>query len=74
MSNIYINLYKHNNKTKLCDIVKNYGLNKTLSNKRTIIFENEFMKVSIDKKIIRLNIYKGNFELAKQLKHFLYEV
>lgn len=74
MSNIYINLYKNNNKTKLYDIIKNYGLNKTLFNKRTIVFENDFMKVSIDKKVIRFNIYKGNWELAKQLKYLLYEV
>lgn len=55
--NNYITLNKKKNIKKINDIIHNLKLSNTLKNKRTSIWENEDIEISIDKSIIRILIY-----------------
>lgn len=67
MSN-YIVLNKSKNKKKVLDLIKDLGLIKILQNKRTIMYQNDDLEISIDKSIIRVLIYnKEDVQYYKQL-------
>lgn len=56
MSN-YITLNKKKNVKKILTLIKNSNFQKILENKRTTVWENDDLKISIDKSIIRILIY-----------------
>lgn len=53
----YIILNKRKNLKKVLKIINNLNLKKSFKNKRTTIWENDNLKVSIDNSIIRVLIY-----------------
>lgn len=55
--NNYIILIKRKSLKKVNDIIKNYKMVNTLKNKRTSIWENDDLQISIDKSIIRILIF-----------------
>lgn len=59
MSN-YIVLIKKKNLKKIIKIIENYNMVNTLKNKRTSIWENDDLQISIDKSIIRILIFSKN--------------
>lgn len=59
MSN-YIILLKKNNFKKINKFIKNSNMTNTLKNKRTSVWENNDLQISIDKSIIRILIYSKN--------------
>lgn len=55
------------------NIIHKFGLNKLLENKRTSIYSNEEMRVSIDKNVIRILIFDDkNTELLENLRGCFY--
>ena len=56
MSN-YIILLKKNNFKKINEFIKNSNMTNTLKNKRTSVWENNDLQISIDKSIIRILIF-----------------
>lgn len=55
------------------DIIHRFNLNKLLSNNRTSIYSNDEMRVSIDKKVIRVLIYDDrNITLLEKLRGYFY--
>lgn len=57
--NKYIVLSKKKNLSQLYCIIKDLKLKNTLKNKRTSIWENNDLEISIDKYIIRITIYSN---------------
>ena len=57
--NNYIVLDKRKNFSRISSIIKNYNLKNTLKNRRTSIWENDDLEISIDKYIIRIMIYSN---------------
>lgn len=56
------------------DIINKFGLNKLLENKRTSIYFNDQMRVSIDKKVIRVLIYDDkNTNLIEKIRGYFYD-
>lgn len=53
----YIILNKNKNTKKMKQIIKKLNLSKSIENKRTTIWKNEDIQISIDKSIIRILIY-----------------
>ena len=67
----YIVINKKKNIGKMSKLIKNFNLHKSLKNQRTIIWENDKLHVSIDKKLIRIIIYRKD-----EIEHYqkiLYE-
>lgn len=67
---MYINLVKKHNLDKIDEFVKLYDLQKVLNNKRTTTWENEFIKIAIDKKAIRVCLHDSVMCLVPQIKDF----
>ena len=63
--NNYITLDKRKNIKKITDIIKLLNMANTLKNKRTMVWENDDLQISIDKHIIRILIYS-----AEDLKRY----
>lgn len=57
--NNYIVLNKRKNFSRISSIIKNLNLKNTLKNRRTSIWENDDLEISIDKYIIRIMIYSN---------------
>ena len=57
--NNYIVLDKRKNFSRISSIIKNLNLKNTLKNRRTSIWENDDLEISIDKYIIRIMIYSN---------------
>lgn len=57
--NNYIVLDKRKNFSRIFSIIKNLNLKNTLKNRRTSIWENDDLEISIDKYIIRIMIYSN---------------
>lgn len=58
--NNYIILNKKKNINKISNILNDLELKKTFKNKRTEIWENDDLQISIDKSIIRILIFSNN--------------
>lgn len=58
--NNYIILNKRKNIKRIFSIIKELNMENTLKNKRTSIWENEDLQISIDKALIRILIYSDN--------------
>ncbi len=58
--NNYIILDKKKKKKFVLKFINKANFKKTLNNKRTTIWENDHMQISIDKLIIRILIYNKN--------------
>ncbi len=55
-------------------IIKEFGLNLVLKNKRTSIYENEDVRFSFDKKVVRVLLYNNkNVELKQRIQNYFYE-
>lgn len=55
------------------NIVNKYRLKKLLENKRTSIYSNEEMRVSIDKSVVRVLIFdENNIKLLENLRGYFY--
>ncbi len=57
--NNYIVLDKRKNFSRISSIIKNLNLKNTLKNRRTSIWENDDLEISIDTYIIRIMIYSN---------------
>lgn len=57
--NNYIVLGKRKNFSRISSIIKNLNLKNTLKNRRTSIWENDDLEISIDRTIIRVLIFKS---------------
>ena len=57
--NNYIVLDKRKNFSRISSIIKNLNLKNTLKNRRTSIWENDDLEISIDRTIIRVLIFKS---------------
>lgn len=57
--NNYIVLDKRKNFSRISSIIKILNLKNTLRNRRTSIWENDDLEISIDKYIIRIMIYSN---------------
>lgn len=68
MSN-YIILNKRKNIRNVSSIIQNLNLKKSLKNKRTTIWENKDIQVSIDRSLIRILIYSRK-DIAEYKKLF----
>lgn len=56
------------------DVVQVFNLKKVLQNERTKIYQNEEMRLCIDKKVIRVLIFdEGNKELEERLQEYFYD-
>lgn len=55
--NNYITLDKRKNIKNVTDTIKLLNMSNTLKNKRTMVWENDDLQISIDKHIIRILIY-----------------
>jgi hypothetical protein len=58
--NNYIILEKKKHIKDINQVIKRLNLTNTLKNKRTSLWENDDIEISIDKKIIRILIYSKN--------------
>ena len=67
---MYINLVKKNNLDKIDTFVKLYNLQMVLQNKRTVIWENEFIKIAVDRNVIRVCLHDSVKYLVPQVKDF----
>ncbi len=56
----YIILNKNKNSKKIKTLIKKLNLSKCIENKRTTIWQNGDIQISIDKSIIRILIYSIN--------------
>ncbi len=55
------------------DVVQEFNLEKILQNERTTIYQNEEMRLCIDKKVIRVLMFdEGNKELEERLWEYFY--
>jgi len=55
-------------------IANEFGLNLVLKNKRISIYENEDVRFSFDKKVVRVLLYNNkNIELKQRIKNYFYE-
>ena len=56
------------------DVIKKFSLHKLLENKRTSIYSNDQMRMSIDQKVIRILIYDDkNTNLLENIRGYFYE-
>lgn len=69
--NKYIILNKKTNLKKVLSIIKELNMHQSLKNRRTTIWENADMQISIDSSIIRILIY-SNTDVKHYSKIFLY--
>lgn len=55
-------------------IINEFGLNLVFKNKRTSIYENEDMRFSFDKNVVRVILYNDkNIELKQKIRNYFYE-
>lgn len=60
------------NNTDNSQLIHKFGLNYVLSNGRTSIYENSNMRLSIDKKVIRVLLFDDNKILLENLRNYFY--
>lgn len=54
-------------------LITDFNLHHILTNNRTVIYENKDMRVSIDKKVIRVLVFEGyKRELIERIKEYFY--
>lgn len=55
------------------DMIHKFKLNKVLSNSRTTIYENGNMRLSVDRKVVRILLYNANDNvLLEQIRSYFY--
>lgn len=55
------------------DMVHKFNLNEVLKNKRTSIYQNEYVRVSIDKQVVRVLLFdEKNIDLLEKMRKYFY--
>lgn len=55
------------------DMVHKFNLNKVLKNSRTSIYQNEYARFSIDKKVVRVLLYDDrNIDFLEKIRIYFY--
>lgn len=54
------------------DVIHTFNLKKVLENPRTAIYQNENMRFSFDKTVVRVLLYDDNAELLEQIYSYFY--
>lgn len=57
---------------KMTQFIHTFNLKKILSNSRTTIYENKNMRVSSDKKVVRVLLFSEDQTLLEQLRNTFY--
>ena len=53
-------------------IIKKFNLTKTTSNERTSIYQNDKMRFSFDKKVLRILVFNDNKDITNTLYNYFY--
>ena len=54
-------------------MVHKFNLNEVLKNKRTSIYQNEYVRVSIDKQVVRVLLFdEKNIDLLEKMRKYFY--
>lgn len=67
------NCYVFNLPNDSTDMIHTFNLKPILSNERTSIYQNEFARFSIDKKVVRVLVYsKEDYSLLQKIRNYFY--
>lgn len=53
-------------------IIKKFNLTKIISNERTSIYQNDKMRFSFDKKVLRILVFNDNKDITNTLYNYFY--